>query len=173
MGIIKKYGWYILAVVVIIAGGLYALWYYRNKNVSLDFTMGGDALSLLNDVQGRYSNPEGQRGIGVYLDVPLTTIINNKSAAATTLKNLAGSLLYNNEPILQTKADSPALANMKIPGKSSMPVTDDVQILINAQTIKFLTELIKGNKPIIKYNFKATLFGVPYALTNQTTINKS
>lgn len=170
---LKKYGWYILAAVVIIAGALYALWYYRNKNVSLDFTVGGSIVSILQDIQGRYIQPESQRGIGVYLDVPMTTIVNNKGTSATVLKNLGGSISYNGEPILQTKTASTALANVKVPGKSSVPVTDDVQVLINAETIKFFTELLKGNKPVAKYDFTTTLFGVPYALTNQTTINKS
>lgn len=170
---LKKYGWWILAAVVIIVGTLYALWYYRNKKVSLGFTVGGSILDILKDIQGRYVQPESQRGVGVYLDVPMTTIVSNKGTGATVLKNLGGSISYNGETILQTKADSAALANVKIPGKSSVPVTDDVQVLINAETIKFFTELLKGNKPVAKYNFKTTLFGVPYALTNQTTINKS
>lgn len=169
----KKYGWWIFGIAVLATGGLYSIWYYRNKNVSLDFTVGGNLLSLLNDIQGRYAQPQAQRGIGIYLDVPLTTIINNKSAGATTLKNVAGSLSYNNEPILQTNPASTALANVKVAGNSSTPVTDNVQVLINGQTIKFFTELIKGNKPVVKYNFKTTLFGVPYSLTNSTAINKS
>lgn len=184
---VKKYGLAILISVIIIAALVALFLYSRKKNVSFDFTLGGNFANILSALSKANPNPNTfqvyspdqniptpkfQQGIGFYLDVPLTTIISNKSAAAATFKNIIGSLSYNNEPILQTKADSPVLQDLKVPSKSSLPITDNVQVLINPSTIKFFTELVKGNKPSVKYNFKATLFGVPYSFTNSTIINK-
>lgn len=167
----KKYIW-IVVVVIIIAVVLFILWYTRKKDISFDFTMQADANSILSNLQNRYAQRTNERGIGLYLDVPLTTIISNKSTSAIILKNIIGSLSYNNEAILQTKADSAALQNVPVGAKSSVPVTDNVQVLINPSSIKFFSELVKGNKPNIKYNFKTTVFGKPYSFSNSTMVNK-
>lgn len=169
----QKYKWWILVIVLIVAAVLTVLWFTRKKNISFDFTMGGDLGNILSDLSGRYAARNTEKGIGIYLDVPLTTIISNKSTAAMTLKNIIGSLSYNNEAIVQTNADSAALQSVQVPGKSSTPITDNVQVLINGSSIKFFTELIKGNKPVVKYNVKTTLFGVPYSFSNSTPINRS
>lgn len=165
----KKYWWLVLIVAVILAFSIFLL--LRKRNVSFDFNIGGDLGSILSGLQTRMA--QGATGKGIYLDVPLTTVVKNNGSSAIVLKNIIGSLSYNGEQILQTKANSPALANVKVDAKSSTPVTDNIQVLINPATIKFFTELIKGNKPSVQYNFATTLFGVPYSFTNNSTINKS
>lgn len=163
---------YILIAMGVIALLVFAWWMSRRKNLSFDFNLGGNLSGILNSVQGKYADPEA-KGIGFYLDVPLTTIITNKGAAATVLNNVLGSISYNGEAIIQTKADSAVLSNVTIPGKTSTPVTDSVQLLINPASINFLTQLVQGKKPAIKYNFGTTILGKPYQFTNKSTINKS
>lgn len=167
---------YIIIVLVILGvGGFLLYWFvFRKKDISLDFNLGGDLTNILSAVQSGLANPPqpNAKGLGIYLDVPLTTIVNNKSAAGIALQNMAGAISYNGDTVLQTNAGSAALQNVQVAAKTSKPVTDNVQVLINPSSVKFIGELIKGNKPSIKYNFGATVAGKPYSLTNTTTINK-
>lgn len=161
---------YILLTLAIIAVLAFLYIMNRRKSIDFDFNLGGNVQNLLGAVQGRYADP-ASRGAGFYLDVPLTTIIKNKGAASTTLENILGSISYNGEPIIQTNAGSQILQNVTVPGRSNTPVTDSVQLLINPSTIKFLSELVKGNKPAVKYNFATTILGKPYRFNNTSTIN--
>lgn len=165
----------IFLIVVLAAIAVFMLILFtRKKNISFDFTMGGDLGTILSGLQSRYaSKTANEKGIGVYLDVPLTTIVNNKSASAMVLKNIIGSISYNGESILQTNAGSTALQNVPVAAHGSTPVTDNVQVLVNPSSIKLFTEMVKGNKPVVNYNMKTTLFGVPYSFSNQTPIKKS
>lgn len=163
-----KYIFLALAVIAVVA---FIFFMSRRKSLSFDFELGGNIADLLSQAQGRYAAAGNQKGIGVYVDVPLTTTINNEKAAKTVLENLMGSLSYNGEQIIQTNAGSANLARIEIPGKDSKTITESVQVLINPSSIKLLTELVKGNKPSIKYNFGATVFGKPYSFTNKSIIN--
>lgn len=149
---------------------IFAIFMYRRRSISFDFDLGGNLQNLLGILQNRYADPNA-RGAGLYVDVPLTTIIKNKGAA-TVLQNILGSISYNDQAILQTKADSTALQNVNVPAKTNHPVTDYVQLLINPSSIKFVKELVQGKKPVIKYNFATTIFGKPYQFSNTSTINK-
>ena len=165
--------WKTLLIVVAVLATLIALYIWsRRKSLAFDFDLGGNLQNLLGQVIGRYSDPNN-RGAGIYLDVPLTTIIKNKGRAATILSNILGSISYNGESIMQTKADSSVLQNVAVAGRSSVPVTDTVQLLVNPSSIKFLTELVQGKKPVVKYNFATTISGKPYQFTNTSTINNS
>ena len=158
----------IILAVIAVVGFLYFM--SRRKAISFDFDLGGNLENLLGAVQGRYADP-ASRGAGIYLDVPLTTTVKNKGAGTAILKNILGSISYDGEAIMQTKPDSTVLQNVAVAGKSSTPITDSVQFLINPSSIKFLTELVKGRKPLIKYNFATTISGKPYQFTNTSTIN--
>lgn len=162
---------YILIIVLLIGLALFLFWLFtRNKkNIDFDFNVGGNAADILSQLHSRYA----QKGIGLYFDVPVTTIVKNNSPAKVVLENIMGSVSYNGEPVLQTKANSAALQNMEVSGKSQKSVTDYLQVLVNLSTIKFFTELVKGNKPKVIYNFTSTIFGKPQSFTNSTTINKT
>lgn len=162
---------YILLALAVIAAGIGLYIWSRRKSLSFDFDLGGNLQNLLGAVQGQYADPN-TRGVGIYVDVPLTTIIKNKSAGATVLQNILGSLSYDGRPIIQTKADSTVLQNVTVPARGSAPVTDTVQFLINPSSIKFVSELVKGNKPLVKYNFATTILGKPYQFTNNVPVNK-
>lgn len=166
----KKYG-LITLLIIAAATGLFFLWFNRKKDVSFDFAVGGNAANLLSNLQNRYAQGGAERA-GIYLDVPLTTTVNNQKAGAIVMQNLMGAISYDNETILQTKSDSAALQTVTVPAKGKKSITDSVQVLINGSTIKFFSELVKGNKPKIKYNFNTVIFGKPEQFTNQTTINK-
>lgn len=163
----------ILIAVAILAGLGFLYMLSRKKSISFDFNMGGNLENLLGLAEGRMAAPNANERGGIYFDVPMTTFIKNNKAAATTLSNIAGSISYNGEPIIQTNAGSQALSNVTVAGKSSQPVSDHVQLLINPSTVKFLKELIQKKKPVVKYNFATTISGKPYSFTNTSTINKS
>lgn len=165
----KKYGILIILLLIAAVVAIYFL-FFRGKNISFDFAMGGNAATLLSNLQSRVAAGDAGR-IGAYMDVPLTTTVNNQKAGAIVMQNISGSISYENEPILQTKANSAALQNVRVEGKSSTPVTDSVQVLVNMSTIKFFSELVKGNKPKVLYNFSTIIFGKPENFTNQTTIS--
>lgn len=160
---------YILIALAVIALLLFAWYLSRKKSLSFDFNLGGNITDLLGAVEGRYSDPTA-KGVGLYVEVPLTTIITNKGAAATVLNNLMGSISYNGEAIMQTRADSNVLQSVTVPGKTSAPVTDSVQLLINPSSINFLTQLVQGKKPAIKYNFGSTILGKAYSFSNTSKI---
>lgn len=165
--------WKYLAIAAVALGIIiFAVIMYRSRSISFDFDLGGNLQNLLGNMQTQYNDP-ATRGAGIYVDVPLTTIIKNKKAANTVLSNILGSLSYDGKAIIQTKADSTVLQNVTVPGKSSVPVTDAVQLLINPSSIKFVRELIQGKKPLINYNFATTIFGKPYQFTNSTPVNKT
>lgn len=163
----------ILIVVAALAVGGVLLYKMLKKNISFDFNVAGNASDILGLLQSRYgvAQRSGNK-VGLYFDIPITTIVKNNGAAKVVLQNLAGSLSYNAEPIMQTKAASPALANIEVPKKSSKPVTDNVQLLVNESTIKFFKELIKGNKPKVIYNLSTVIAGKPKNFTNSTIINQ-
>lgn len=168
---------YIVLIVAIIGVLAFLLIWNRRKSLSFDFDLGGNIANILNGVQGRYAmeqariNSDAARGLGFYVDVPLTTIIKNNKAGATVLKNIIGSLSYNGEPIIQTKADSQVLQNVAVAGRGSTPITDNVQLLVNPSSIKFLTELVQGKKPKVNYNFATTIAGKPYSFTNVSQVD--
>lgn len=162
-------GWKIFIVVVIVVGIAGVLLYNKlKKSISFDFNLGGDVSGILGLLQGF----RAQNKAGIYFDVPLTTIIKNNGAAKVLLQSIAGSVSYNGEPILQTKPSSTALAAVEIAKKSSQSVSDNVQLLVNDSTIKFFTELFKGNKPKVAYNFSSLVGGKFKTFSNSTTINK-
>jgi len=141
--------------------------------VNFNFRVDKDMSGIVNALQTRMASPESERsGVGLYLDIPLTTTVRNDSVAPLSLKNVMGTISYNGDTILQSKADSPVLENIKVEAKSSQPITDSFQVLINKSSIKFFTELVKGNKPLIDYKIKATMFGVPYAFNKSAIINE-
>lgn len=161
-----------ILITVAILSGLGFLYYLsRRKSISFDFDLGGNLENILGLAEGRMADPNAKGGI--YIDVPMTTIIKNNKAAATTLSNIIGSISYNGESIIQTNADSTVLQNVTVPGKTSQPITDSVQLRINTSSIKFLKELIQKKKPVIKYNFATTISGKPYSFTNTSTINNN
>lgn len=162
---------YIILALAVIAVLAFIFFMSRRKNISFDFELGGNIADLLGQLQNRSAASGTQKGIGLYIDVPLTTTINNEKAAKTVLENLMGSLSYDGEQIIQTNAGSPNLARVEIPGKDSKTITENVQVLVNGASIKLVTELLKGNKPSIKYNFGASVFGKPYSFTNKSIIN--
>ena len=163
---------YILIVVAIIGLALFLYWLFtRKKSISFDFNMDGNVSDILGLLQNRYAQ-RGTDKAGLYFDIPLTTIVKNASAGKVVMENIMGSVSYNGEPVLQTKANSPALQNVEVAGKSAKSITDSVQVLVNLSTIKFFQELVKGNKPKVLYNFSSVIFGKPKNFTNQTTINK-
>lgn len=168
MPLLKKYG-LIVAFLAAVAVGFLFIWFNRKKDVSFDFSLASSAANILSNLQNRYAQ-RGTEKFGAYFDVPLTTTVNNKKSVPLVMQNINGSLAYNNEPILQTKSDSAALQKVEVPAKGSKPVTDNVQVLVNANTIQFFSELIKGNKPKIKYNFSTIIFGKPETFTNQTIL---
>lgn len=161
---------YILLALAVIAAGIGLYIWSRKRSLSFDFDLGGNIQNLLGNMQTQYNNP-ATRGAGIYIDVPLTTIIKNKKAAATVLSNILGSLSYDGQAIIQTKADSNVLRNVTVPGNTSVPVTDAVQLLINPSSIKFVSQLVQGKKPLVKYNFATTILGKPYQFTNSTPVN--
>lgn len=166
---IKKYG-LITLLVIAVASGLLFLWFNRKKDVSFDFSLLGNHAGILNLLQNRYAEPGSK--VGIYLDIPLSTTVNNNKAAPIVMQNINGSISYNNEPILQTKSDSAALQTVTVPAKANKTITDTVQVLVNASTIQFFSELVKGNKPKIKYDFNTIIFGKPEKFSNSTTINQ-
>lgn len=171
---LKKYGW--IPVLILLAGaGTWAYFYFRNpKNlIKFGFRSQNDLGNLLSTIENRYANRSTEKGIGIYLDVPLTTIIKNKSAREITLNNIAGTLSFEGENIFQTKGDSKVLENVKVEGKGETPVTDTFQILINGKTIKFIKELVKKNKPKIDYDLTAMAFGDAYHFGGSSVVNEA
>lgn len=163
-----KYIAFVIAIIAVIA---VALLLVKRKGISFDFDMGGNLSSIFDLINGRYANA-GNEKIGAYVTVPLTTKIKNDRRVATVLNNIAGSITYDGNPIIQTNAGSSALQNITVPGKTSVPVTDNVQLLINESSVKFLKELISGKNPTIKYNFSAMVKGKPYSFNKTTTLKK-
>lgn len=173
MDFIKKYWWVLLIVAVLIIA---AALYFKNPKNKIDFSfMSDEDLSgLLPSIQGRYSNASPtEKGIGIYLDVPLTTLVKNKSGKPVTLNNIAGSLSYEGESILQTKAGSDALKEVRVAGKTAQPVTDKFQVLINGKTIKYIKEYLLGKKPKLNYDLTAMILGNVYSFKDATVLNES
>lgn len=163
-------GWKIFIVAVIVIGiGAAAFFYNRSKkNITFDFNMGGNVSDILSLLQGSRMNEKA----GIYFDIPVSTIVKNNGNAKVLMQNIAGSVSYGGQQILQTKPNSAALASVDVPKKSQQTVSDNVQLLINESTIKFFTELFKGNKPKVNYNFSSIIGGKQRTFSNSTTVNK-
>ncbi len=164
-------GWKIFIAVIIVLGavGAYLLYNKLKKNVTFDFNVGGNVSDILSLLQNSRMNEKA----GIYFDIPFSTIVKNNGNAKVLMQNLAGSVSYGGQQILQTKPNSAALASVEVPKKSQQTVSDNVQVLINEATIKFFTELLKGNKPKVNYNFSSLIGGKLRSFSNTTTINKT
>lgn len=170
---LKTYWW--IPALIIVAGVTWAYFYFRSpkKKIAFGFSSPNDLGNLLPTIEGRYASRSTDKGIGIYLDVPLTTLVKNKGARELTLNNIAGSLVYEGESIFQTKADSKALETVKVAGKAQRPVTDTFQILINGKTIKYIKEFIAGNKPKLNYNLTAMVLGDVYSFKDSVILNEN
>lgn len=163
---------YIAIAIAVIAAIVVGILLIKRKSISFDFDLGGNVSDLLGLIQGRMANPANEK-LGLTIDVPLTTNIKNGRKKSVILDSLAGSISYNGVPVMQTNPASTALKNITVPGKESKPITDNVQLLINESTIKFLTELVKGKKVDVQTNFSTVIGGKPYSINKTSTINKS
>lgn len=163
---------YIVVIVVIIAV-VAAFFIIRNrKNISFDFNLEDNISSILDLVNGRVSQSVTANSLGGYINVPLSTSIKNNKAASVTLNNVLGALTYEGLPIITTDPNSTVLKQVIIPGKQSTVIKDNAMVLINPTSLKFLTELVKGNKPKVKYNFSTNILGKLYTFNNTSTVNK-
>lgn len=170
-----KYWW----VIALSALGLWLLYWlskHYKSGVGFDFTINDNPSSFLQLLTGRYAeikNNPNAKGAGIYLDIPITTTVSNSKSSAIDLKDTMGNISYNNEPIMQTKSDSTALKNINVKANDSTSVTDNVRVLVNPSSIKFFTELVKGNKPKVDYDIQSTLLGDVYNFKDSTVVNKS
>lgn len=162
----------IFIITAIIAAVIIAFLLVKRKSISFDFDLGGNLSSLLGLIQGRMANPDNEK-LGLTIDVPLTTNIKNGRKKPTVFDSIAGSISYNGTPVIQTNPASTALRNITVPGNSTTPVTDNVQLLINESTVKLLTELVKGKPVDIQTNFSTIISGKLYSVNKTSTINKS
>lgn len=163
---------YITIAIAVVAAIVVAILLVKRKSISFDFDMGSNISSVLGLLQGRYANRQNEK-IGAYIDIPITTKINNGRKAAAVLNNISGSISYAGNPIIQTNLASTSLQKVTVPGHSITPVSDNVQLLINESSIKFLTDLVQNKNPLIQYNFNANVAGKPYSFNKTTTIKKS
>lgn len=169
---IKKYGWLVLLAGAGIAIGAYYFFKNPENQIKFGFASDDDLSRLLPSLE-RNQAGNNEKGIGLYFDVPLTTIIKNKSAKELTLNNLAGILSYEGEGILQTKGNSVAFKDIKVNAKSQKPVTDTFQVLVNEKTIKYVKEYLKGNKPKLNYNLNAMVLGDVYSFKDSAILNEN
>lgn len=167
--------WKILLIVVVVAGVAAFLLYIKlRKSISFDFNVGNNVNDILGLLQSRYAVAQrSENKAGLYFDIPITTIVKNNGAAKVVLENIAGSVSFNGEPILQTKANNPALANVEVGRKESKPITDNVQLLVNESTIQFFKDLVSGKKPNVIYAFSSVIGGKQKNFTNLTQVNKT
>lgn len=170
-----KKNWLIPVALIVVGLSLWAIIYFSKpeNKIKFDFFTDktNDLSSLLNMLEGRYASRSTEKGLGIYLDVPLTAVIKNKSARDLVLNNLGGSLSFEGQNILQTKSDSTVLQNVNVAGKSSKPITDTFQVLVNGSTIKYIKEIVKGNKPKLNYNLTAMIAGTQYNFRDSTVMN--
>lgn len=171
----QKYG-LLLLLVVIIAGGIIWIIMQNKNNVAFDFAVNDSPSSILDLLNGKYAeikNNPNEKGAGIYIDVPLTTTINNGNNSLLDVRNMLGSISYNNDVVIQTKSDSSVFKNIQVTAKTSKPITDSVQLLVNPSTIKLFSDLIQGNNPKVDYNINATILGKPKTFSSSTSITQS
>lgn len=176
--LIKYWFIWIPALILIIGGIIWAVNYFNKPENQIKFGFKSDSNDnlkmLLPMLESRYEtnnvNPQA-KGIGVYLDVPLTAIVKNKSGKDISLQNIAGALSFEGADILQTKSNSEALKTVNVRAKTEKPVTDTFQILINDKTIKYIKEYLKGTKPKLNYNLSAKLFDNVYSFKDSAILN--
>lgn len=166
---LKKYGWIILAIILLVIAGIYA-WRRFISNINFDFNL-RNLTNMLGEIQGRYANPSAQRGMGLYLTVPVDTIIKNSNQGSFNMKDAKIDLSYMGDTILRTAPDSEGVT-AKVGGKDDKPVPTNMEVLINENTIKFVTALIRGQKPQVDYLIKTKLFGLPYSFSNSKVIQE-
>lgn len=166
--------WKYIAIIITIIAVVATFFILRNrKSLSFDFNLGDNISSILNLVNGRVNQVDLTNSLGGYVNVPLSTTIKNNKSASVVLNNVLGALTYEGQPIITTDPNSSVLNKVTIPGNQSTVIKDNAMVLINPTSLKFLTELVKGNKPQIKYNFSTTILGKTYTFNNTSTVNKS
>lgn len=166
--------WKYIAIIATIIAVVATFFILRSrKSLSFDFNLGDNISSILDLVNGRVNQAALANGLGGYVNVPLATTIKNNKAASVVLNNVLGALTYEGQPIMTTDPNSAVLKQVTIPGNQSTVVKDNAMVLINPTSLKFLSELVKGNKPKVKYNFSTNILGKSYTFNNTSTVNKS
>lgn len=168
---LTKYWWVILVIIILIIGGI-MLWKRFGSMIDFDFNLGGIG-NLLGDVERRHANPTSanERGAGIYLTLPVDTIVKNNNRGSFNLKDAKVNLSYLGETILRTPPDGAGIT-AKVAGKEAEPVPQTMEVLINNNTIKFIKAFIRGEKPKIDYLIKTKLFGVPYSFSDSKLIEE-
>lgn len=152
------------AVVITSAIGLY--FYFKDFFSKLTFKPGLN-LSFSN-LSGLLSTLQSARttGVGVYLDVPMKLLVDNANKVGVNLQDFFANIKYNGETILRTKPESVVLEDVNIPANvRDFQINDTVEILINANAIKFISELLKNNKPLTEITLRGKSLGFPLRKT--------
>lgn len=166
----KYYGYVLLALGLLAVTGIY-LWKRYGKNVDFDFNfgnIGGVLGALQNKVEGNQQNQKA----GLYLQLPITTIIKNNKSSELNLRDALVELSYEGQKIMRTSPDSNGI-NANVKAKSSQPVTENVDVLINGKTLSFLKALAMGEKPKLDYKIKTKIFGVTYSFDSSKIIDQN
>ena len=164
----KYYGYILLALGVLIGIVIYR-WNRYGKNVDFDFdftNIGGIVGQLEQAVQTENNSLQkgspNEKGIGLYLQIPLTTIIKNNKSTNLNLRDALVELSYQGEKIMRTAPDSSGIT-AKVPAGEEKSVTENVDVLINGKTLAFAKAFVKGEKPKLDYKIKTKLWGVTYS----------
>lgn len=168
---LKKYWWVILVIIILIIGGI-LLWRRFGSKIDFDFNLGKIG-NILGEVERRQANPPSanERGAGIYLTIPVDTIVKNNNRGSFNMKDAKVNLSYLGETILRTPPDGMGIT-AKVGGKGTEPVPQTMEVLINNNTIKFIKEFIQGRKPKIDYLIRTKLFGVPYKFEDSKLVEE-
>lgn len=148
------------ALIITSVAGLY--YFFKNLTFKPSLNLNISNLSgLLSTLQS--SRPTG---IGLYLDVPMKLLIDNANIVGINLKDFFANIKYNGDTILRTKPESTVLEDINIPANvRDFQINDTIEILINANSIKFISELIKKNKILTEITIKGKSLGFPLRKT--------
>lgn len=161
--IFKKWWFWLLLIIsiLVIIGYMYFIKFY--KNLKFNFKLGGNLGNILSALENANTpNANTQRGLGIYIDVPYKTIIDNANKVGINLKDVFAKVSYLGEDVLQTKPDSPVLRDVNIPANAKMfEINDTIQVLINPNTIKLIKALINKAKPQVDITLRGKALGFP------------
>lgn len=165
MKLLKSW-WFWLIIVLLILGVLATIYFIRfYKNLKFEFKPGGDLGKLLSVLENFQTSRSTDR-VGIYLDIPYKAIIDNANNVGINLKDLFANISYNGETVLRTKAESSVLNDISIPANvTGFEINDNIEVLINENSIKLIRELMRKSKPEVSINLRAKSLGIPI---NQT-----
>lgn len=103
-------------------------------------------------------------GIVNNVKLKLAAIITNDNSFSIPFSNLVAELFYDGILVAKT-TDELSQKKFVVPANGQLEVLDNVNVFLNAASVKLLTQTLNNQKPTITYSVRVKIFFIPVSFT--------